>query len=440
MSDTIIRVENLAKRYPVYNQNRRSNHGLRHVLENAAVAPWTALQKLRAKLTAGNTQPQHFADAQEEFWALRDISFEIKRGEVLGIIGCNGSGKSTLLKILSRITEPTHGRVGINGKVASLLEVGTGFHPELTGRENIYLNGTILGMNRAEVGRKFDEIVSFSGVEKFLDTPVKFYSSGMYVRLAFAVAAHLEPDILIVDEVLAVGDIEFQKKCLNSMQSVASGGRTVLFVSHQLNSVRAICQNIMLLDAGRMVMLSSDVDQVIQHYHEQVGVDRSVGIWENKWNLFNDLLFQPVKFFLSAQESDTPVSTTSNDRPLWFHLEAIVKERDPALCVGFAIYDSSNQLLFWSFNTDIAEDQWPSGEPGHWYYRACLPTRMLNEGEYRLELIASLHNRWWIISPETNNPAIYFQIRGGLSESPYWRERRPGCLAPVISWEVEPLH
>ncbi len=191
-------------------------------------------------------------DSTEEFWALKDVSFEVKRGEVLGIIGRNGAGKSTLLKILSRITEPTEGRVTIKGRVASLLEVGTGFHPELTGRENIYLNGAILGMTRAEIRRKFDEIVAFAEVEKFLDTPVKRYSSGMYVRLAFAVAAHLEPEILIVDEVLAVGDAEFQKKCLGKIADVAGGGRTVIFVSHNMRAIVQLCDRCLLLKDGRL--------------------------------------------------------------------------------------------------------------------------------------------------------------------------------------------
>ena len=203
-------------------------------------------------------------EATEEFWALKDVSFEVKRGEVLGIIGRNGAGKSTLLKILSRITEPSEGRVTIAGRVASLLEVGTGFHPELTGRENIYLNGAILGMSRAEIRRKFDQIVAFAEVERFLDTPVKRYSSGMYVRLAFAVAAHLDPEILIVDEVLAVGDAEFQKKCLGKMSEVAGGGRTVLFVSHNMAAVEALCPRSIHL--ATTVVQDGETDRVVASY------------------------------------------------------------------------------------------------------------------------------------------------------------------------------
>jgi lipopolysaccharide transport system ATP-binding protein len=254
MSEPIITVENLSKRYIIGHQ-RSKDDGLRHVIEEAVRAP---LKWLRFRREQKKQQ-------REEFWALKDVSFEVKQGEVLGIIGRNGAGKSTLLKILSRITEPTTGRIQIDGRVASLLEVGTGFHQELTGRENIFLNGAILGMSRIEIKRKFDEIVAFSEIEKFLDTPVKRYSSGMYVRLAFAVAAHLEPEILIVDEVLAVGDGEFQKKCLGKMGQVSREGRTILFVSHNLEAVRKLCTRGVLLQDGRVV-LDGSTDSVIARY------------------------------------------------------------------------------------------------------------------------------------------------------------------------------
>jgi lipopolysaccharide transport system ATP-binding protein len=247
MSDYAIKVENLAKRYVLAHQGSGTGARFKYkrfsdVLVDVALAPWRRLRKARGP------DPTH-----EEFWALRDVSFEIQRGEVVGIIGRNGAGKSTLLKILSRITEPTSGRIRINGHIASLLEVGTGFHPELTGRENVYLNGAILGMSRGDIRKRFDEIVAFAEVEKFLDTPVKYYSSGMYVRLAFAVAAHLEPEILIVDEVLAVGDAQFQKKCLGKMQDVAQNeGRTVLFVSHNMAAVSTLTRRVILLKEGRV--------------------------------------------------------------------------------------------------------------------------------------------------------------------------------------------
>src|SRR3954462_2030678 len=228
-SDVIISVENLSKRYAIGLRQAPSD-GLRHVIEEKVRAPLTWLRSGRENNETG----------PEEFWALSDINVEIKAGEVVGIIGRNGAGKSTLLKILSRITEPTRGKIHLRGRVASLLEVGTGFHPELTGRENVFLNGAILGMNRVEIRQKFDEIVAFAEVEQFLDTPVKRYSSGMYVRLAFAVAAHLEPEILVVDEVLAVGDAQFQKKCLGKMGNVASTGTTVLLVSHNMGVMQTL--------------------------------------------------------------------------------------------------------------------------------------------------------------------------------------------------------
>ncbi len=261
MSDVIISVENLGKCYRINHRQSGGNEGLRHLLNRWATAP---LRALRAGRQNSETVTPH-PSTSEDFWALRDVSFEIKRGEVLGIIGRNGAGKSTLLKILSRITEPTKGRVRIKGRVASLLEVGTGFHPELTGRENVYLNGAILGMSRAEIKSKFDEIIAFAEVEKFLDTPVKRYSSGMYVRLAFAVAAHLEPEILIVDEVLAVGDAQFQKKCLGKMQDVSRGGRTILFVSHQLGALKELCTSGILLSEGRSRYFPQ-VEGAIQEY------------------------------------------------------------------------------------------------------------------------------------------------------------------------------
>ena len=246
--DVVIRAEGLGKKYVIGHEAERERYtALRDVLARGARNWWRKTADLaRGRAVVGG-------DRVEEFWALKDVSFEVRRGEVLGIIGRNGAGKSTLLKILSRITEPSAGRVTIQGRVASLLEVGTGFHPELTGRENIYLNGAILGMTRAEIRKKFDEIVAFAEVEKFLDTPVKRYSSGMYVRLAFAVAAHLEPEILIVDEVLAVGDAEFQRKCLGKMSDVSRReGRTVLFVSHNMGTVTTLCPTAMWVDQGRL--------------------------------------------------------------------------------------------------------------------------------------------------------------------------------------------
>jgi lipopolysaccharide transport system ATP-binding protein len=253
MTEVAVRVENLSKKYRIGGPQARYKT-LRESLVDAAAAP------VRRLHTLGQPSPEN-----ETIWALKDVSFEVSKGEVVGIIGRNGAGKTTLLKVLCRITEPTEGYAEIKGRVGSLLEVGTGFHPELTGRENIYLNGAILGMKRAEIDEKFDEIVAFSEIEKFLDTPVKRYSSGMYVRLAFSVAAHLEPEILLVDEVLAVGDAAFQKKCLGKMEGVAREGRTVLFVSHRMEAIEALCQSALLLEAGSLVFAGT-AHSTVEHY------------------------------------------------------------------------------------------------------------------------------------------------------------------------------
>jgi len=286
---TVISVENLGKKYTLRHQQRQSYTALRDVLANGVVSIG---QRLLHPFRRTSVDQQ----AQEEFWALKDVSFEVKQGDRIGIIGRNGAGKSTLLKILSRITEPTTGRVKIKGRVASLLEVGTGFHPELTGRENIYLNGAILGMGRVEIKNKFDEIVDFAEIEKFLDTPVKRYSSGMYVRLAFAVAAHLEPEILVVDEVLAVGDAQFQKKCFGKMGEVAQEGRTVLFVSHNMAAVNQLCQTAILLAEGCLKSIGN-VDIIISTYmKDTMSIAQNINLEQrtdrkgSQWLRFTDVL------------------------------------------------------------------------------------------------------------------------------------------------------
>ncbi|MBV5338631.1 MAG: ABC transporter ATP-binding protein [Deltaproteobacteria bacterium] len=258
---TVITVQNLGKKYTISHQQREEYSSLRDVITNSAFS----LGRKLIRPFRSSLEPLPLAPASEDFWALKDVNFEVKQGDRIGIIGRNGAGKSTLLKTLSRITEPTTGSIRIKGRVASLLEVGTGFHPELTGRENIFLNGAILGMRREEIRRKFDEIVDFAEIERFLDTPVKHYSSGMYVRLAFAVAAHLEPEILIVDEVLAVGDAQFQRKCLGKMEEVGQEGRTLLFVSHQLGAIQKICTHCFLLGDGT-VQRSGKTSEVVEEY------------------------------------------------------------------------------------------------------------------------------------------------------------------------------
>ncbi len=272
MSEIVIKAENLGKKYTIGHQSQKAGYtALRDVLAKNARTIWNKTKDL------ASGKPIIQGDTTEEVWALKDVSFEIRHGEAIGIIGRNGAGKSTLLKILSRITEPSSGRVTIKGRVASLLEVGTGFHPELSGRENIFLNGTILGMTRKEIKRKFDEIVAFAEVEKYLDTPVKRYSSGMYVRLAFAVAAHLEPEILVVDEVLAVGDAAFQKKCMGKMGDVAKEGRTVIFVSHNMSAIMGLCQSAVLLDTGK-VSVAGPVKKVVNQYMTVVNGEAYVNL------------------------------------------------------------------------------------------------------------------------------------------------------------------
>jgi lipopolysaccharide transport system ATP-binding protein len=283
--DIVIRAEGLGKKYIIGHAAERERYtALRDVLSRNVQNVW------RRTLEMAKGRPVVAGDTVEEFWALKHLDFEVGRGDVVGIIGRNGAGKTTLLKILSRITEPTQGRVTIKGRVASLLEVGTGFHPELTGSENVYLNGAILGMSRSEIRRKFDEIVAFAEVERFLDTPVKRYSSGMYVRLAFAVAAHLDPEILVVDEVLAVGDQEFQKKCLGKMSQVAGGGRTVLFVSHNMSAIETLCPRSIYLACGSL-MAAGDTPAVISKYldHRPSSVERTKGV------RLNDLEIESVE-------------------------------------------------------------------------------------------------------------------------------------------------
>jgi lipopolysaccharide transport system ATP-binding protein len=309
----------------------------------------------------------------EEFWALRDLDFEIARGEVVGIIGRNGAGKSTLLKILSRITEPSEGQVEIRGRVASLLEVGTGFHPELTGRENIYLNGAILGMRRAEIRRKFDEIVAFAEVEQFLDTPVKRYSSGMYVRLAFAVAAHLEPEILVVDEVLAVGDAEFQKKCLGKMQDVASHGRTVLFVSHQLGMVSRLCSRGIVLDRGRLTF-AGFANEAIDTYVAQSARTGSMVFDETKDQSSPAALLD----FATVGPDGAHTSEFLWHDPIKVRIGVDVRRPSTAMTLGVAI-ESRHAVRVTTWNVRVLDHV---SEPGRTQFELVIPGELLAPGSY----------------------------------------------------------
>ena len=376
-------------------------------------------------------------EGAEQFWALKDISFDVQPGEVVGIIGRNGAGKSTLLKILTRITEPTSGDAFINGRVASLLEVGTGFHPELSGRENIYMNGTILGMKKREIDSKFDEIVAFSEIEEFLDTPVKRYSSGMYVRLAFAVAAHLEPEILLVDEVLAVGDAEFQKKCLGKMSDIAKQGRTVLFISHNMNAIEELCGSAILLSQGQILEEGRDVRGIIDRYVFAATKDRMVSEWLNPDPAPGHPAFKPQRFAITDGRGHVHAMPARNDDELWVEIEGWTEKPHPSMNVGYALFNKEGRHLYWSLTTDGPEECWPRPSQGHWVVKSRLPHRLLNEGDYYLELIASLHCRGWLIRPGLKGvPAIPLNIRGGLSDSPFWVKSRPGLLAPELKWEL----
>jgi homopolymeric O-antigen transport system ATP-binding protein len=432
MSDTAISVENLSKRYLIGHQSsqRARYTALRDVIAREAHNfTRKALDFFRGRQIVQG-------DEVEEFWALRDVSFEVKRGQVLGIIGRNGAGKSTLLKILSRITEPTKGRAIMRGRISSLLEVGTGFHPELTGRENIFLNGAILGMTGAEIRSKFDDIVAFAGVERFIDTPVKRYSSGMSVRLAFAVAAHLEPEILAVDEVLAVGDAEFQKKCLGKLGDVARGGRTVLFVSHNMNAVERLCERVVCLKDGRITGIYDEVGEGIMTYLKGADQTPIETIWNNPGGgCENDYFFPQRLEVSSAMPNARSGEPFNNQHPIVVSVVGMIRRCDPALNVGVSVYNENDELLFWTFTSDQIEESWPSLAKGPIRLRMVLPERLLNEGAYRVELLASLHCRAWLLEPRGNVPSVNFSIRGGLSNSPFWDSKRPGVLAPVLSWE-----
>jgi lipopolysaccharide transport system ATP-binding protein len=415
----IIEVKNLSKQYQIgvdktYKTLSESvMTGLRH--------PIRTLQDLRAP--------------KETFWALRDINFEVERGEVLGIIGRNGAGKSTLLKVLSRITYPTEGEIVMRGRVGSLLEVGTGFHPELTGRENIYFNGAILGMKKREIEEKFDEIVKFSGVEKFLDTPVKRYSSGMQVRLAFSVAAHLEPEILLVDEVLAVGDAEFQKKCLGKMGEVASEGRTVLFVSHNMSAIEQMCKSCILLEDGTIKQRGSNVSQIVKGYLSPCGEELLPSQWINDGKKFENPWFKPYKFFITDAFGNPLGNPISNHQDIWIQIEGNIDRFDPALEVGYSIYNEDNINIYRSYFKDQEESKWPALSQGEIILRTKIPKRFLNEGVYTIELCASLRCRIWIAEPNKTSPSVNLYILGGLSDSPYWTDRRQGVIAPLLEWK-----
>jgi lipopolysaccharide transport system ATP-binding protein len=366
--------------------------------------------------------------SSEEFWALREVSFELKRGEVLGIVGRNGAGKSTLLKIISRITRPTGGSVEITGRVGSLLEVGTGFHPELTGRENIYLNGAILGMKRADITRKFDEIVAFSDIDKFLDTPVKHYSSGMYTRLAFAVAAHLDPEILIVDEVLAVGDAQFQRKCLGKMDEVAQAGRTILFVSHNMNAVNRLCPTAIWLDGGRIIRVGRS-DDVIKSYLSADLSQAPERHWTFPGDAPGDDRVRLLHVRVLQQKTVTPV--VDINEPVEIQIEFAVLREVRNLMRGINLYDPSGLCLF-------ASCDWRSNHlsPGRYSNTVTIPAYLLAEG--RIAVLVQLAFYDPAIQSAIVPSAVVFSsvdTDNQLAVRGPYKGTWPGVLRPRLNWD-----
>jgi lipopolysaccharide transport system ATP-binding protein len=366
-------------------------------------------------------------------WALRDVSFEVSQGEAVAVVGRNGAGKSTLLKILSRITEPTSGYADIRGRVGSLLEVGTGFHGELTGRENVFLNGTILGMRRSEVRRKFDEIVEFSGIEGYIDTPVKRYSSGMSVRLAFAVAAFLEPEVLIVDEVLAVGDAEFQKRCLGRMGEVARDGRTVMFVSHNLQAVRRLCQRAVLLEQGSVVM-EGRLEDVVHRYLAGIeSTDVGRRSWADPAERPGDPHCRLVEVRVTDEEG-VPGGSFGSSRPIQVVLEFDLNHLDSAFIAAFDLVSSDGAVVFRASHTDADDLVRPSLHRGRNALTCTIPPGLLNTGHYALNLRFSEHMTRWLIHEDG---VLGFDVVADHGDSLFLNAvARPGVIAPILAWEA----
>ena len=421
MSPPAIKVEGLWKQYTVGAAQQRHST-FYDLLAHSIKAPFSRLRSLGGQV-----------EEAEQFWALRDVNFDIQPGEVVGVIGRNGAGKSTLLKILSRITAPTRGRITVRGRLASLLEVGTGFHGELSGRENIFLNGAILGMSRAEVARKFDDIVAFAEVEKFIDTPVKRYSSGMYVRLAFGVAAHLEPEILIIDEVLAVGDAKFQKRCLGKMKDIANEGRTVLFVSHNMLAVQRLCSRAVWLASG-VVRSDGDVSEVVGEYLRE-GVDETR---ERTWDRpegapGNDevaLARIAVEPLLATEDGSLSIATGARlTFEYWNHVPGT------ALNLSLLIYSSDDTLVLNA--VPLNEANW-FGKPfpkGRFRCVCELPSHLLNADKYRVELLVVRDQNHVIYRDDC---AIAFEVEDVAVETA-WHGRFPGLVRPNLKWTTEQL-
>ena len=428
MTDVVIRAEGLGKRYLIGHQAE----GERYTALRDVIARGTrGLVRSAANMLRG--RPLVAGDSIEEFWALKNVSFEVRRGDVVGIIGRNGAGKSTLLKVLSRITEPTDGRVTINGRVASLLEVGTGFHPELTGRENIYLNGAILGMTRAETRRKFDEIVAFAEVQRFLDTPVKRYSSGMYVRLAFAVAAHLDPEILIVDEVLAVGDTEFQRKCLGKMGEVASGGRTVLFVSHNLPAVSSLCNSLITLADGNIVFRGHPKEGIPSYLRRNEREARSRGPEYRPPEPHGASVRLASARLLD--EHGTPTTSFRQDQEIRLAITTEVLASIKEFRLGIRILAADGTVLLTSSPSD-ASGMHP-GAVGDYFHECCIPRNFLNTGIFSLTIAADVPMQTLLFFHESVLTFEVLDLGGLQAEVP---DNRLGLLRCALPWRTGPAH
>jgi lipopolysaccharide transport system ATP-binding protein len=433
MSESIIVIENLSKRYLI--GHRLSSAGKYTTLRDVVGRKISSFARKSADVVRGRQVVQ--GDEVEEFWALKNVSFEVKQGEVLGIIGRNGAGKSTLLKILSRITDPTEGRVLLRGRVSSLLEVGTGFHPELSGRENIFLNGAILGMTQREIRKKFDEIVAFAEVEKFLDTPVKHFSSGMYVRLAFAVAAHLEPEILVVDEVLAVGDAEFQKKCLGKMSDVAQKGRTVLFVSHDIPAINRLCSRSILLESG-MIKANGDAQSVTAQYMISDTGIMAVRQWVGDLRPGDDT----VRLMSVRSLQNNKVSDAMDIRfPVDIEMTYEVLKDNAGLMSAFSCIDEQGVHLFVS--ADFNDPRSAQPRPRGVYTSRCrIPGNLFSEGLIRV--IAEVATRPPAYrSLILERDSVAFQVidsgePGSIRGS--WGAPIPGVMRPLCEWETSFSH
>ncbi|MBI1257804.1 MAG: ATP-binding cassette domain-containing protein [Chloroflexi bacterium] len=411
MSDIAIRAENLSKSYKIAHSTGRSSY---RTLQEELIG----LVKRPFNRNAAESR-------RETFWALKDISFEVKHGEVLGIIGRNGAGKSTLLKILSRITKPTSGRADIYGRVGSLLEVGTGFHPELTGRENIYLNGAVLGMTRRDIQKHFDEIVAFAEVEQFLDTPVKRYSSGMYMRLAFAVAAHLEPEVLVVDEVLAVGDAKFQEKCLGKMSDVAKSGRTVLFVSHNMGAIIALCRRGIVLENGT-IAFSGEISRAVAHYLNSAELS---GVIERpEPALPGKLHIQRVSLLKDLSLSNS----FTNSETLTLRVECRVYQLIREAQIAFDFSVGAGECLFSSTSQDFSGEK---GElaPGDYIFECPINLKMFRQGQYTITVASSVPNVEMLdLVPQP----LIFEIFDDSSPILRLGQERRGMIVPNFEWNV----